>query len=216
MTLALVPKKIRDHYFLGKLKSWFMPFKFQGKKYNYICRRYNATWRNERAVEIPIVWQEVQKYNPKKVLELGNVLSHYFKVSHDIVDKYETAPGVINKDIVGFSPKKKYDLIVGISTLEHVGWDEKPKSKTKTLAAVKHMTTLLKKNGLLLLTIPVGHNPYLDEYAKENAFQFDRVSFMQRVSHSNRWRQIDCLPKNIKYGHPYPNANVLAIAYKYG
>jgi len=51
------------------------------------------------------------------------VLSHYFAVKHDIVDKYEIAPSVVNEDLVNFKPGKKYDLIVSISTLEHVGWD---------------------------------------------------------------------------------------------
>jgi hypothetical protein len=55
---------------------------------------------------------------------VGNVLSHYFSVNHDVVDKYEKAEGVINRDIIDFHPSKEYDLIISISTLEHVGWDE--------------------------------------------------------------------------------------------
>jgi hypothetical protein len=38
-----------------------------------------------------------------------------------VLDKYEQAPGVINEDVVSFSPPQKYDLIVSVSTLEHVG-----------------------------------------------------------------------------------------------
>ena len=29
----------------------------------------------------------------KKILEVGNVLSHYFRINHDVVDKYENRQG---------------------------------------------------------------------------------------------------------------------------
>ena len=45
-----------------------------------------------------------------ELLEIGNVLSHYFKWDHDVVDKYEKVEGVINEDVVDFRPSKKYDI----------------------------------------------------------------------------------------------------------
>jgi hypothetical protein len=48
----------------------------------------------------------VNKYVGRNVLEVGNVLSHYFPVHHDVLDKYEKAKGVINEDVVEFSPAK--------------------------------------------------------------------------------------------------------------
>jgi hypothetical protein len=56
-----------------------------------------------------------------------------------VADKYEVSPGVINKDIVEFVPPQKYDLIVSISTLEHVGWNEQPREPTKLLRAIEHL-----------------------------------------------------------------------------
>jgi len=94
---------------------------------------------NERAVEIPIIWHIVRENKGKRILEAGNVLSHYFRVDHDIVDKYERAEDVINEDVVNFQPSKKYDLIVSISTLGHVGWDENPKEPSKILKAIEHL-----------------------------------------------------------------------------
>lgn len=70
------------------------------------------------------------------MLEVGNVLSHYFPIHHDIVDKYEVCPGVINQDIADFLPQEKYDLILSISTVEHVGWDEQPQEPTKLLQVI--------------------------------------------------------------------------------
>ena len=55
----------------------------------------------------------------------------YYKFEHDIVDKYEKKKGIINQDIVDYKPDKKYDLIISISTLEHVGWDETPRENYK-------------------------------------------------------------------------------------
>ena len=99
-------------------------FSFQQKKYNYFIKEYNTTWRTERAVEIPIVCQVIGE-RKGKILEVGNVLSHYFNFEHDIVDKYEKGEGVNNQDVTTLDLKDKYDLILSISTLEHVGWDEK-------------------------------------------------------------------------------------------
>jgi hypothetical protein len=108
-------------------------FIFNGKTYYYFVHKYNTTWKNERAVEVPIIWDIVREHyrQGKRVLEVGNVLSHYFRIFHDVLDKYEVAEGVINQDVVDFKPAWKYDLIVSISTLEHVGWDEEPKEPEK-------------------------------------------------------------------------------------
>ena len=65
----------------------------------------------------------------KTHLGSGNVLLHYFPADHEIVDKYEKGDGIVNEDIVNFRPGKKYDLIVSISTLEHISWNEEKKPK---------------------------------------------------------------------------------------
>src|SRR5439155_26790749 len=64
--------------------------------YQYFYHPYNQTYCNERAVEIPIVWPLVRSVPPERVLEVGNVLSHYFPTRHAIIDKFEHAPGVQN------------------------------------------------------------------------------------------------------------------------
>ena len=73
-------------------------FTLGDKKYRYFYHNYNRAWMNERSVEIAVVWDLVRQYPPQKVLEVGNVLSHYFPIRHDVLDKYEVAPGIINKD----------------------------------------------------------------------------------------------------------------------
>ncbi len=87
-----------------------------------------------------------------------------------IVDKYEKAIGVINEDICNFKPSKKYDLIISISTLEHVGFDEKPRDPCKVLRAIENLKSLLAVGGKLVAILPVGYNPYLDELIKSGKF----------------------------------------------
>lgn len=103
-------------------------FRFHGSDYQYFLSDYNDTALNERAIEIPIINRIVTQYRGKDVLEIGNVLSHYFPVRHTILDKYELGQGVINEDICTYAPGKLFDLIISISTLEHVGYDENPRS----------------------------------------------------------------------------------------
>jgi hypothetical protein len=79
-------------------------FTFNERQYCYFYHPYHETWRNERAVELPIIWEEVEEHDAERILELGNVLSHYHYVHHDIVDKHEKGDVVMNLDIIDFNP----------------------------------------------------------------------------------------------------------------
>lgn len=166
-------------------------FTFQGKSYKYFYNFYNLTWKNERAVEVPIIWDYVEQQRGKRILEVGNVLSWYFPIQHEVLDKYEIADGVINQDIVNYSPTEKYDLIVSISTLEHVGWDETPREPQKVFQAIEHLKTLLKPNSKMVITVPLGYNTALDGLLKEKRLNFTRQVFMKRGSKNPEWIEID-------------------------
>jgi hypothetical protein len=138
-------------------------FRFNGKKLSYFLHPYNKTWRNERAIEIPIVAELTKDYHGN-TLEVGNVTQNYF--SHfgkewDIVDKWEKAPHVINQDIIDYSPKKKYDKIIAISTLEHCGEDID--NLHEGAKAIKKLKTLVAPMGILIITIPAGFNKIIDK-----------------------------------------------------
>jgi len=187
-------------------------FLFQGRTYCYLYHRYNHSWKNERAVEIPIIWHIVRENKGKRILEVGNVLSHYFRVNHDIVDKYERAKDVINEDVVNFQPSKKYDLIVSISTLEHVGWDENPREPGKILKAIKHLKNLLSPNGKMIVTLPLGYNSEMDKFLKEGKLSFDKQYYLKRITKDNKWIETNWEDiHDAKYGKPFPNANGLVI-----
>lgn len=188
-------------------------FTLNGKKYQYFYHPYNFTYFGERCVEIPIIHEEIQKNQKSKILEIGNVLSHYFATFHDVVDKYEKAPNVINQDITKFKAQKQYDLIVSISTIEHVGWDGEIKSRTKILKAIKNIKNLLSSGGCAKITLPIGYNPYLDEILKrKNGKLFNQNYFLKRISKDGRWRQVEYQKvKNTKFNYPFPFANAILV-----
>ena len=134
-------------------------FVFRGRVFPYFYSFYHATYANERAIEIPIMMGIVEENLAKRILEVGNVLSHYFDFEHTIVDKYEVGEGVINEDVAEFRTGTKYDLIVSISTLEHVGWDEVPRDNSKIFRAVSVLKSLLSAEGMMIISVPVGQNP---------------------------------------------------------
>ncbi len=213
--------------FLSILKGWYHTlhycyykllksdiFMFVGRTYPYFYHRYNATWKNERVVEIPIVWDVVREYKNKNILEVGNVLSHYFNVHHDIIDKYETVDGVINEDVVNFKTNKKYDLICSISTLEHVGWDEHPPEHNKILRAIENLKNLLHKDGEMIITLPIGYNKDLDLLLKQKKITFTKAYYLKRNSPDNRWVETNWEDiRDIKYGAPFQAANGVIIAF---
>ena len=177
-------------------------FNFNGKNYRYFYHRYNTTWKNERTVEIPIIREIMNKKDPSTILEVGNVLSHYFPVTHDIVDKYEEGKCIINCDMLEFQSSKKYNLIVSISTLEHVGWDEYIFNKdvkwdknsldqTKIPHVIEKMKTLLVNKGEIVVTLPVGYNKVLDKLLKENKIHFTEIYCLKRISNDNKFIEAD-------------------------
>jgi hypothetical protein len=188
-------------------------FIFNGQSLPYFVHSYNTTWRCERAVEIPIIWPLVRLYQDKNVLEVGNVLSHYFSVGHDIVDKYEKAEGVIHEDALFFNPNKTYDLIVSISTLEHIGWDETPREPEKVLLCIHHLKSLLSSGGLIVFSVPSGYNPYLDDILRRKAVGSARYYHLKRTA-ADRWKQSDYGDiEGVTYGVPWGAANGITIVY---
>ena len=187
-------------------------FVFQGKSYRYLIHRYNSTWRTERVVEVPIVWDIVQQSRGRRILEVGNVLAHYFPVAHDRVDKYERAPGVINEDIVDYRPARPYDLVVSISTLEHVGWDETPRDPAKVLRALENLARLTAPGGRIVVTLPLAYNPNVDAYLKDGRIAFAQRHCLKRISRDNRWEEVDWREvQDARFDTPFRRINALVV-----
>ena len=194
---------------LQRLHKGRRTFTLGGASYRYLLHNYNRTYWNERAVEVPIVLRVVERERGA-ILEIGNVLGHYGHTSHDVLDKYESGPGVINADVADWSPGRRYDLIVSISTLEHIGWDEE-RDAGKVARVIERIRTWLAPRGLAVVTWPLGYNPSIDALIDTRTFA--AIGFLARVSADNRWAESDRDGiRGAAYGSPFPLGNAIAVA----
>jgi SAM-dependent methyltransferase len=166
-------------------------FAFAGHTYASLHHPHNRTWLNERAVEVPIAQRAVDEQPASaRVLEVGHVLGHYGdERPHDVVDRYESADDVVNVDVLEFAPAEAYDLVVTVSTLEHVGWDEEPRDPGRALLAVERLRALLAPGGRLVATVPVGYHPELDRAIRDGRAGFDSVSALRRRGDGS-WEEV--------------------------
>lgn len=126
------------------------------------------------------------------MLEVGNVLAHYGLVrERSIVDKYEREGAVLNVDVCDFNPSDRFDAIVSISTLEHVGWDEHPRDPPKVDRAMLHLQSLLAPGGAMLITCPLGANAYLDRQIRSASYAARSVTFMSKGRRG--WHQVSAV-----------------------
>lgn len=200
-------------------------FDFNGRKISNFYSLYNHTFRNERCIEIPVILDYLYGNSGKDILEIGNVISHYNRIEHDIVDKYEKGPNIINIDVLDYYPNKLYDFIFSISTLEHIGFDDSNYGGTqanpsdsgeKILLACNKLKMLLKPNGLLVFTVPIGYNLYLDKYIRQKRFDLTQCFYYKKISEKPEWKQVnwsdvDGLPFSIKSSYWHANAIMIGI-----
>jgi hypothetical protein len=170
-----------------------MTFFWKGDEYEYFDHPYNQTATNERSAEVPIVMSLVEAYKGQRILEVGNVLNHYGALPRTVVDRHEKGEGVLNEDIEAFMPESAFDLIVSISTLEHVGWNEGKygKSEAPDDGKLSYVIDRLKamSKGRFLTTMPIGYNPPMDSRIRDDELGLD-ASYMVRTA-PMCWREAD-------------------------
>jgi hypothetical protein len=136
-------------------------------------RMATLLWRclAERCVELPRAKAFLDERPWTDLLEVGHVLDYWYPLRpHVVVDRYERGRGVVNEDIVDFRPGRRFDTIVSISTLEHVGFDEPAPDPGKFLRAVRALETLRASDGRFFLTVPIGYNPSVDRAIRDGEF----------------------------------------------
>jgi hypothetical protein len=175
-------------------------FTYGGKAYPYLYHRHKFTWLTERAVEVPIIQAMVDRRRGDRILEVGNVLSHYREQKHLVVDKYEHCPGVLNRDVLELADLGRFDLVVAISTLEHVGRDEEPRDPDKALEAVHALLALVTPRGRLVLTVPVGYHKGLDAGLRHSRFPLASLGALRRERLGPHWLEV--APETV-WGTPY-------------
>ncbi|NJR23786.1 MAG: glycosyltransferase [Richelia sp. CSU_2_1] len=150
-------------------------FIFNGQQLSYNRFAHNNNPPSERAVEIPIACNFIARLPDKtKLLEVGNVLQYYPELipagaeiqARRIIDKYETAAGVEQVDLMDLDPEEKYSGIICVSTVEHIGQGIDPNQSygdklekndwQGPLRAIAKIYDLLSDNGQALITVPFG------------------------------------------------------------
>jgi hypothetical protein len=188
-------------------------FVYTNECYPYFYHPYNFTWDNERAVEIPIILREIEPYRGGKILEVGNVLSHYYPVDWDVLDKFERGAGIISADVSDFRPSRRYDLIISISTLEHIGFDDDCRNSRKIIDALDNLKrNCLKEGGCIIATMPLGYNTCMDELLFGGKLGFTELHYLKRIA-PHKWVEVaENELGTIGYGTTYIEASTLVIA----
>lgn len=168
-------------------------FNYNGSRLEYFQHPKNLVWTNERGIEIPIIIDYIKKSSAQNILEVGAVLPHYYpQLKHDVVDKFEKNIGIINEDIITFHPSTKYDLIVSISTLEHVGFEDDLKDSEGILKAINNLKeNCLAEKGKIIITLPLGYNKDVDRYLFDKRLGFSQEYYFKKKSVLNTWEEIN-------------------------
>jgi hypothetical protein len=186
-------------------------FTFRGAELRYETSKWNNAWLNERAVEIAVA-RHLLPPGDDQMLEVGNVLDHYGWDRHVVLDLFEGVPGVINEDVRTWRTANRYKTIASISTLEHVGWDDPVKDPRGAVAAVENLRTLLAPGGLLVVTVPLGYNSFLDGALRSGELRFDEMVYLERTTKENDW--VETSPEaalSRPYGGRFRNGNAVLV-----
>ena len=224
MAYGIRTEIVRRYAALRSLCEWILirrnsplrnrSFWADGKQYRYLVHPYNHTWKNERAVELPMLVSLLKTSPSSDILEIGNVLSHYFCTHHDIIDMHEISfrRRIIRKDILAYQPTRKYGLVLSVSTVEHIGWDDGSGRPERVLDFPSKVRGMLKPAGQAVISIPLGYNPVLDNALRTGELNVSRAVFLLRVSSDNLWEETDVATAfETKYGSPFPCGNAVAI-----
>lgn len=190
-----------------------MTFPYHGRELHQFFHLYNLTFLNERCVEVAVAKDWYQRHHGAgRGLEIGNVLAHYgLRWNRRIVDQFETAAfhqrasDVENIDL--FDVGGKFDWIVSLSTIEHVGTDFY--STHTGIDALAHLRSLLAPRGRLLVSFPTGVNESLDEAITERRIGATRACTLVHVGESD-WIETP-QPVVLPYGTGDGNNEVITV-----
>jgi hypothetical protein len=105
-------------------------------------------------------------------------------------------------------------LIISISTFEHIGFDDDSSTadECKIHEAICSCLRLLFTGGKLVITVPTGYNPLMDELIHSGSLGKCRQFFFERHARLE-WRECDKKTAlSRQYARPYPYANGLMVA----
>jgi SAM-dependent methyltransferase len=196
--------------FAAQANLWFNPPILVG----YEAQKVGLRWVNERVVEVPYTFRALSRVPADaKVLDVGatesTVCLSLATLGYDVTaidprpnplshERLQTVVGEIEE----WTPETKFDAVVCLSTIEHLGTGEygvHTADQRADLKAMQRMHELTKPGGVLVLTTSVGpasitesHRTYdqqgLDELLAD--WNVDDVTLVQRRG-ATSWVTID-------------------------
>ncbi|MGH2509757.1 MAG: hypothetical protein ACRDHZ_20445 [Ktedonobacteraceae bacterium] len=198
--------------------TWEQHFTLGTKILTY--NRISFNNRSERAIEVPLALEFLAQYqSSERILEVGNVLQHYEHLMQKrftspprrVIDKFEIGRDVENIDLMDMDPERKFQAIIAISTVEHVGQFCTPTGEfgeldskvdlEAPLKAIAKVYDLLEVGGRALLTVPFGKLTAGGWYVQFSAEYLEllvtsyglprealHVGTLKQVAREKRWR----------------------------
>ncbi len=204
---------------IGTFRSPDSGFEFNNHFLEYCKLEYGRD--TEREVEVPVTvnWLKRNIRAGDSILEIGNVLSYYQREreivkppfeNYRIIDLAEKFPFVENMNIMDvFSSEVKFDMIISISTVEHIGQigygfvADYAGRLNAPVTAIQNIYKMLTPGGRALITVPFGvyadngwfvhfDMKYLmgifDDFVE--MLNYTRFHFIKRIE-KNTWIQVN-------------------------
>ena len=154
-------------------------------------RGYNGPLINERTIEVPLGEWFLDKIQAGNTVEVGCVMPHYRRTSHDVIDLFEKDGLSRPVDARTFDFTGKHVLC--ISTLEHVGCVEGTDVPTKETMedAITLLGNMTATCGKFLITIPMASHPALESFIRDVGTPGKDYFVMYRYGGSdNAWAKV--------------------------
>lgn len=186
-------------------------FSYHGEHLPYFHHMYNMTWMNERAVEVAVARNFLSKIPRDKRdfgVEVGNVLGHYGRCRHEVIDLHEKAAWyqdmvpqhVYPWDILDPERTLNGSWVISLSTVEHTDFP---------LTSIARLRSMVEPGGKLLVSFPTGEHEQLDGLVRSlDMSVWTRFCTISRTAPGSEiWAQ-DMEPRVQEYG---PWANTVAL-----
>lgn len=151
-----------------------------------VLKEIEPVYRTDRDVEMPMVCEFVNKYKPKSLLDVGCHFSDHTYAPiirphikrYDGIDILPSDMALLDNYYVGNvldMPLEKYECVMCISTLEHVGLSTYEADHDIEMTKVFDRCVSLATKAVLF-TFPVGAGERIDdEMETVNIHQFDKM-----------------------------------------
>ena len=133
---------------------------FAGDEYAYLYHRHKFTW----LTDAPSRYRSPRRSSSAIAGRGSSRWATSFRTigpSTTRRDKYERAPGVVNRDVLDLAGLGEFDLVLAVSTLEHVGRDEEPRDPIGR-AGGPRSACAARAGRPAGKTVPVGYHLGLD------------------------------------------------------